>query len=306
MEKHEIKEILKLPVEELILKANIVRKKALKDKIELCSIMNAKSGMCSEDCKFCTQSSHYNTSVNIYSLKSKDEIIEESKKASINGVKRFSIVTSGNKLTKEELNIIAKSIEYIRNKLDILPCASLGAIDKKDLCMLKNAGLVRYHHNLETSERYYPYIVSTHKYEQRINTIRLAKDIGLEVCSGGIFGIGETWDDCIDMALCLKDLNIDAVPLNFLVKIKGTPLENEPKISVLDALKIISIFRIILVDKDIKIIAGRETILKDFQGMMFFSGANGIMMGGYLTTQGRLVKEDWDLINNMRRLWKEK
>ena len=171
--------------------------------------------------------------------------------------------------------------------------------------MLKEAGLSRYHHNIETSANFYPKIISTHTFEERIDTIRAAKETGLEVCSGGIIGMGEDWQDRIDMAFSLKELDVDSVPINLLVPIKGTPLESIETISCNDAIKAICIFRIILKDKIIKIAAGRETILKDFQGLGFIAGANGMLIGGYLTIKGAGIEQDHELIKEIKRIWKE-
>ncbi len=170
--------------------------------------------------------------------------------------------------------------------------------------MLKDAGLSRYHHNIETSENFYPQVVSTHSFQERINTIRLAKEVGLEVCSGGIIGMGETWPDRIDMAYTLKKLNVDSVPLNFLVPIVGTGFESLEPISAEAALRTVAIFRIILKDKVIKIAAGRESILKNHQAQGFRAGANGMLIGGYLTIKGKSIEEDYRLIKEIESLWK--
>lgn len=164
---------------------------------------------------------------------------------------------------------------------------------------------MRYHHNIETSENFYPRIVSTHSFKERIDTIRLAKEVGLEICSGGIVGMGESWQDRLDMACILRDLEVDSVPINFLVPIKGTPLGSVEPITYNDAIRTICIFRIILKDKIIKIAAGREVILKDLQNQGFMAGANGMLIGGYLTVKGQRLEEDYRLIEQIRSLWKE-
>ena len=171
--------------------------------------------------------------------------------------------------------------------------------------MLKEAGLVRYHHNIETSPNFYKKIVSTHSFKERIRTIEAAKAVGLEVCSGGIIGMGETWPDRLNMALILKKLGVDSIPLNFLVPIKGTPLEKTKSITVSDAIRTIAIFRIILKDKAIKVAAGRESVLGDFQSLGFMAGANGMLIGGYLTVKGRSIEEDYKLIRQIKEVWKK-
>lgn len=304
-DKNNDKELLKLPLTELISQANKIRKEFIGHNLELCSIVNAKSGLCGEDCKFCAQSSRHSANISTYSLIEKEKIIEAAQKAKEIGAEKFGIVTSGNRLTKKELEEIARAISEIRKKIDIIVCASLGSLKKKEIKILKEAGLTRYHHNIETSPNFYPQIVSTHKFKERIDTIKAAKEAGLEVCSGGIIGMGETWQDRIDMAYLLKKLNVDSIPINFLVPIKGTSLESVEPISCNDAIRAICIFRIILRNKIIKIAAGREAVLKDFQGLGFMAGANGMLIGGYLTIKGQDIEEDYELIKEIKRIWKE-
>lgn len=305
MDASKIEKLLLLPTEDLISLASKVRRKGVGKRLETCGIINAKSGSCSEDCKFCAQSAHHSADILEYPLKGTREIVSEAFRAKKNGAKRFGIVTSGNLLTKEEVSLVARAVKEIKETVGILPCASLGKLAKEDFILLKNAGLTRYHHNIETSERFYPFIVSTHDYKERISTVKNAKEAGLEVCSGGILGMGETWQDRVSMALLLKELRVDSVPLNFLVPIKGTPMEGAEKISALEAVRVIALFRIMLEEADIKIAAGRETVLKDFQGMMYSAGANGMMVGGYLTVAGRSPEEDKALIKEVEKLWSE-
>jgi biotin synthase len=221
------------------------------------------------------------------------------------GAAHYGIVTSGNRLQAGEIDFLAGVIAEIKKRIGIAVCASLGKLTGPELQVLKDAGLSRYHHNIETSERFYPQVVSTHRFQDRIDTISAAKEAGLEVCSGGIIGMGETWQDRIDMASLLRRLEVDSVPINILVPIRGTPLENLHIVSCRDAIKTICLFRIILRDKIIKIAAGRETILKDFQALGFMAGANGMLIGGYLTVPGRDVAEDYKLIEEIKELWKE-
>jgi len=305
MKAEEINCLLNKPLLELIAFADKIRRDSIGSKFELCNIINAKSGLCSEDCKFCAQSSRHSADIPIYPLKKKNQIVKAAQQAKEIGAGKFGIVTSGNRLKASELDIIAQAISEIKSKVGIEVCASLGALEKCELAILKEAGLSRYHHNIETSARFYPRIVSTHSFEGKINTIRAAKEAGLEVCSGGIIGMGESWQDRIDMALLLKKLNVDSIPINLLVPIKGTPLESLNPISCIDAIRTICIFRIILKDKIIKIAAGRETILKDFQALGLMAGANGMLIGGYLTIKGRDVAEDRRLIEEVEKIWLE-
>ena len=295
--------LLKAPLAELILEANKIRKEFAGPELEVCGIMNAKSGLCGEDCKFCAQSAKYFTNGQVYPLKTKKEIVSAARKVKDSGAENFGIVKSGNKLNLKELEVMADAVYEIKNKIGLTVCCSLGALDKESLKMLKECGLQRYHHNIETSKNFYPNIVSTHIFGERVKTIKLAKEAGLEVCSGGIIGMGESWQDRIDMVSILKGLDVDSVPINFLVPIKGTPFESLSPISCNDAIRTICIFRIILKDKIIKIAAGRETVLKDFQGMGFMAGANGMLIGGYLTIKGRSIKEDQNFISEIKTLW---
>ncbi|MGA1979807.1 MAG: biotin synthase BioB [Sedimentisphaerales bacterium] len=297
--------LLNAPLEELISRANKVRKKFIGNKLELCNILNARSGLCPEDCKFCAQSARHHADVPTYPLKGEKEIIEAAQKAKAIGAEKFGIVTSGNRLTDREVNVVAQAISEIKDRIGIAVCASLGAMEKSQLQLLKEAGLSRYHHNIETSRRFYPHIVSTHSFDERVNTINSAKQVGLEVCSGGIIGMGETWQDRIDMAYTLKDLDVDSVPLNILIPIMGTPLEFATPLSVDDAIRTICIFRIILKDKIIKIAAGREAILKDSQLNAFIAGANGMLIGGYLTVKGANLDADYALVKEIKKVWTE-
>ena len=303
MNDKEIDDLLGLPFSELINMADQIREECVGSKIELCSIINAKSGLCSEDCKFCAQSARHASGINTYPLKTKEEMLQAALRAKDIGAERFDIVTSGDSLSKEELNVITDAIWEITNKLGIRMCASLGKMSEEELILLKKAGLSRYHHNLETSPSYFNKIVTTHTFHDRVNTIRAAKKAGLEVCSGGIIGMGETLDDRIDLALMLKELDVDSVPINILVPIKGTPLGSLNPLSSTEAIRTIALFRIILQDKIIKIAAGRESILKDFQGLAFMAGANGMLIGGYLTIKGRSLDEDAGLVREIKRLW---
>ena len=301
--KLDIEFLLNSPLSELVSYADKIRKDAVGGGFELCNIINAKSGLCSEDCKFCAQSARHCCEIATYELKEKGQIVEAARRGRDIGAEKFGIVTSGNRLDEKELDIIARAIAEIKKEVGITVCGSLGALDRSELARLKEAGLTRYHHNIETSAGFYGHIVSSHNFEERIATIKAAKDVGLEVCSGGIIGMGESWQDRIDMALLLKELDVDSACINLLVPIAGTQLESIKPISCMDAVRTICIFRIILVDKSIKIAAGRETILKDFQALGFMAGANGMLIGGYLTVKGREVTEDRQLVKEIEKLW---
>lgn len=295
--------VLELPLTELIAMADKVRRDFAGSSIELCTIMNVKSGLCGEDCKFCAQARDHRTHALAYPLKKKAEILRQARHAQDIGAERFAVVTSGSCVSDEELGGICDIIFEIRDKIGIKMCASLGMLYKDSFCRLKQAGLSRYHHNLETSPEYFPLIVSTHTFQDRVDTVKAAKCAGLEVCSGGIIGMGEALEDRIRLAIWLKELDVDAVPINILVSIPGTPLENCAALSPKEIIRTIAIFRVILENKRIKIAAGREASLKELQALAFFAGANGMLIGGYLTTRGRSVRKDWELVKQVKDLW---
>jgi len=280
---------------DLFASANKIRQHFKGNIIGLCSIANAKSGACPEDCSFCAQSSRSKAEIEVYPLLSKEIVIQKAMEVKDSAIKRFSIVTSGRKVSRKNLAEIAEMISEI-SKLGILPCASLGLLNAEELLMLKSAGLDRYHHNLETSKGFFPRICSTHTFSDKIRTIEAAKSVGLSVCSGGIFGMGETWQDRIDMAFSLKELDIDSVPINFLIPVKGTALAHRKRLHPFDALKIVSLYRFILPRKEIRICGGRIQILGEFNSMLFLAGADGMISGNYLTTQGRNPEDDLRLI----------
>ncbi|KJR41869.1 biotin synthase [Candidatus Magnetoovum chiemensis] len=292
---------------ELFVCANAIRHHYRSNVIDLCSITNAKSGGCGEDCAFCAQSFASKADIDTYPLKDIDHVLSYAKTAKENKTRRFCIVTAGKKVNVSELEQIAKMIKGIK-ALNLLPCATLGLLHTDELDMLKNAGLLRYHHNLETSKAYFPHICTTHTYADKIKTLRAARLAGLSLCSGGIFGMGETWSDRINMAYALKDLDVDSVPINFLTPIKGAPISNRKNpalealdpIEALEALKIISLYRFILPDKEIRICGGRLQTLGELNSLIFMAGADGLLIGNYLTTLGRHPKEDLKLIKNLR------
>lgn len=270
----------------------------------LCSILNAKSGQCSEDCRFCAQSAHFKTAAPVYPLLEKTQVVAAAWTAKINGAGHFSLVTSGRGLKGRDLEQVAGLITAIRQEVGIKVCASLGILAYQDFVMLKEAGMCRYHHNLETSEAFFPRIATTHTFGERVDTILAAKQAGLEVCAGGIFGLGETEDDRVDMALTLGGLEVDSVPINLLIPLPGTPLAGHPPLSVLEILRSIALYRLLLPEIPIRLAAGRETALGDFLSSAFWAGADGMMIGGYLTEKGRLPEMDLRFVDMVRELWK--
>jgi biotin synthase len=277
--------------------ANKIRQTFRGDSIDLCAIVNAKSGACPEDCSYCAQSSRSATETTVYPLINKNAVIEKAKEARDAGVKRFCIVTSGRKTGKDELKEICLMIKDIRG-IGLLPCSTLGLLNKDELEFLKDSGLDRYHHNLETSERFFPEICRTHTYSDKLRTIDAAMSAGISVCSGGIFGMGETWEDRIDMALKLKELGTDSVPINYLIPVKGTPMGEQDMLNPFEALKIVSLYRFILPQKQIRICGGRTQVLGEFNSMVFMAGADSLLTGNYLTTTGRTFSDDRLLIKD--------
>ena len=271
--------------------------------ISLCSIMNAKSGQCSEDCRFCVQSAHFKTAAPVYPLLGRDEVLAAARAAKENGAGHFSLVTSGRGLGGRDLERVAELVAAIRQEVGIKVCASLGILTHRDLALLKEAGMSRYHHNLETSEAFFPHIVTTHTFAERVDTIMAAKAVGLEVCAGGIFGLGESEDDRVAMALTLRGLEVDSVPINILIPLAGTPLADCPPLPILDILRSIALYRLLLPAIPIRLAAGRETALQDFLSSAFLAGADGMMIGGYLTERGRLPAMDMHFVQMIRELW---
>lgn len=299
----EIAELIEMPIADLKRRADVIRHENIGDNIDLCSIANAKSGKCSEDCKFCAQSGHYNTVIDEYSLLDEKVLMEAARKAKAASAQRFGIVTSGRTLSSAEVGELCRTIKRLRSSSGMEICLSLGTLTEGALRDLREAGAVRYHHNLETSESFYPQVVTTHPYSLRIETVKRAKKVGFQVCSGGIFGLGESWEDRIDLALELKRLKVESVPLNFLVPIKGTPMEDKGPLSNEEALRIVCIYRILIPEATIKVAAGRESVLESAQKEIFLSGCNGMLIGGYLTVRGRTVKEDKALIKEVKQIW---
>ncbi len=280
--------------------ANKIRLKYFGHHVKACSIVSARQGQCTEDCSFCSQSSRYRTGIEAFPLVDADKILDAARCAEQAGSSSLGIVTSGYSVNEPaDFDTICKSIKTVSANTCIHPHGSFGVLTREMAEALAKCGLKRLNQNLETSERFFPNICSTHTFTDRVNTIRVAKEAGLEICSGAIFGIGEEAEDRIDLAFTLKDLDVDVVPLNFLHPISGTPMENSIPLSPMESLKIISVFRFILPDKEIKIAGGREKNLRDLQSWMFYAGANSAMMGNYLTTTGRRIEDDRQMIKDL-------
>ncbi len=284
---------------DLLAAAGRVRDYFRGSRVDLCSIVNAKSGACTEDCSYCAQSAHHSTNAPVYPLISVERIAEAAESAKKNGAKRFCIVTSGRGIeSSDDLESIARGIERV-GTIGLSPCATLGTLTGGQLSYLKDAGLHRYHHNIETSRDYFPQICTTHSFGERLEVLRNALGLGLSVCSGGILGMGESMHDRIDMAFTLRELDVDSVPLNFLMPISGTPLGTIPAIKPLDALRSIALFRLILPNKEIRICAGRGIALGQLHPLIFLAGADGFMIGNYLTQNGLNPQQDLKMLQDL-------
>lgn len=292
-------EIALLPDSEtpgLLLAARTVRRAFLGDASHHCAIANAKSGRCSENCAFCAQSSHWPTDTPVYAMLDYATLVARGEAAAAWGVRCFSLVTSGLRLSAHEMETICQVVETLRQRTKLEIAASLGLLSEEDARCLRKAGLVRYHHNLETAASFFPRICSTHTYAEDIATVRRAKAHGFSVCCGGILGLGEGWSERIELACTLRDLEVDRVPLNFLTPIPKTPLAGQPLLPPAHALKSIALFRLLLPRAGITIAGGRSRVLGDYQSWTLLAGATGYMLGNYLTTPGRDLAADHTML----------
>ncbi|OPY68444.1 MAG: Biotin synthase [Syntrophorhabdaceae bacterium PtaU1.Bin034] len=268
-------------------------------RINLCGIINAKSGRCPENCKFCAQSIHYETDAPVYDMVSRGEIVGAAKKMKGDGAHMFGIITSGTRIeSEEEWEEIYQAVREIK-AAGIKPCVSLGLLDKERARALKAAGLYRYHHNLETARSFFDNICTTHEYQEDIDTVLAAKEAGLATCCGGIIGLGESMEQRMELAVTLKELNVDSVPVNILNPRPGTPLMGTPALHPIEILITISIYRFLLPDKDIKLCGGKETNLRQLLPLGIVAGANSLMTGNYLTTPGRETSVDIEMIEDL-------
>lgn len=284
----------------LFAEANRIRERFLGSGIFLCSIINAKSGRCPENCSFCSQSAHHATDAPVYPLVDEERIVACAKEAESAGSSCYGIITSGTGISRgEELERILRAIRRIKAETSISPSCSLGIIDRDTALALKEAGMETYHHNLETARSFFPNVCTTHDYQEDVDTVRVTREAGLKVCCGGIFGLGENAAQRVELALTLRELGVDSVPLNFLNPIPGTRLEGADNITPLECLRTVALFRLILPDRKISVCGGRDKNLRDLQSWIFMAGASGAMVGNYLTTAGRPVEQDWQMLRDL-------
>jgi biotin synthase len=283
--------LLDQPLEDLRQSAKAITSRFFKEKVELCCISNGKCGGCTEDCKFCAQSRRFDTAVGKGRLKTVDEFFAEAKYNNDRGVHRFSIVTSGPRLSPSEVKLVGEAYKKISSELKISCCGSLGLLSRDQLQYLKDCGLTRFHNNLETSRRFFPQICTTHTYDQKLETLRAARDVGLDVCSGCIIGMGENFEDRIDIAFTLREVGSVSTPINILNPIKGTPLENRPILGEEEIERTVALFRHILPHTVLRTAGGR-LLIRDFYTKLFDFGINAEITGDMLTTKGLTIASD--------------
>lgn len=283
-------------ITELCTEADRIRSALCGNRADLCSIINGKSGSCSENCKFCAQSAHHCTEIEHYGFLDESKILDECEYNALKGVDRFSIVTAGRTLSGSDFAKALSAYRKMSGKISL--CASHGLLTDEQFKQLREAGVSRYHCNIETSEQFFPQICTTHTYADKIECIKRAQKNGLEVCSGGIIGMGETWADRIDMALSLAELDVHSIPLNVLISVKNTPLENAVKLSGNDILRTIAVFRFINPTADIRLAGGRNLLEKSGE-KAFRSGANSAITGDMLTTSGNGIDSDIKMLTEI-------
>ncbi len=295
--------VLGLPQSEiwrLLAVSEKVRRRFKSDQVRLCSIVNAKSGLCSEDCAFCSQSSRSKASIEKYPLLEEEEIVMAARDAKERGAREFSIVTSGFSMRGgRELERVGNAISRIASEVGLETCVSLGALSADNVSFLLSRGLRSVHHNLETARGFFPSICTTHDYEEDIRAVREAKAAGAWVCCGGIFGLGESATDRVELAMTLRELDVDSIPVNFLNPIEGTPLNGKSDLTPYCCLKIIVMMRLCHPSREIIVCGGREVNLRDMQGLIFAAGASGMMIGNYLTTSGRPAEDDLRMVEDL-------
>lgn len=286
------------PLEELCTAADEIRQHFCGNGFDICTIINGKSGKCSEDCQYCAQSAHYHTGAEEYPLLSTEEITAQAEYNDEKGVLRYSIVTSGKRLSDKEVDRMCESIRDIKEKTGIAVCVSFGLLDEEQYRKLKEAGAERVHNNLESSRNYFPKVCTTHTFDDKIAALKAARAAGLSVCSGGIMGLGETMEDRIDMVLTARELGVRSIPVNLLNPIPGTPYENNPRLTQDDMRRIVAVFRFLVPDASIRLAGGRG-LLPDKGRACFKSGANAAISGDMLTTAGITVGQDMEMLKEL-------
>lgn len=292
-------------VYDLFYAAHKVRRHFHGNRVTFCSIIPAKFGNCSEDCAFCAQSAHFDTGIEAHAMMEPKDVVAAITFARDNGASAFGIVNSGRGPTRKEWPQLMEVVRAVNEVDGICHCVDIGTISEEQARELKAAGVRRVNHNIEASREFYPKIVTTHTWQERVETVKTVKRAGLEACCGCIFGMGESVEDRVSVAFSLKELNPNVVPLNFLYPIAGTPLEKTPRLRPMEILKIIATMRLILPKQDLKVAGGREKNLRDLQSWIFYVGATSGLIGNYLATAGRPNAEDLRLIEDLELSWHE-
>lgn len=296
--KQEAFQLYEQPLEELCEAADEIRQMFCKNRFDLCTIINGKSGRCSENCKYCAQSACYHTEIEEYPLLGTEQITKQAKYNEKQGALRYSIVTSGKALNDAEIEQICHSVRNIRQESKIAVCVSGGLLKKEQFQKLKEAGVTRIHNNLETSRRNFPNVCTSHTYEQKIESVLAALETGLEVCSGGILGMGESVEDRIALALEIRKLGVRSMPVNILNPIPGTPYEKNPILTESEIRRMVAVFRFLLPDAWIRLAGGRG-LLPDKGRSCFISGANAAISGDMLTTAGITIERDLQMLQEL-------
>ncbi len=285
-------------LDELSSAANEIREHFSGSDFDMCGVISLKNGQCSEDCRYCSQSTCALYKVEPHALLSQEEVLEHARLRAEQGVRHYCLVSVGRKMGNRELDRVCEIVRALCRETDLRICVSLGLLDEEQFRRLKDAGVKRIHNNLETSAGYFPQICTSHTYEDKLETLRAAKRTGVEICCGGIFGIGETMEDRIDMALTIRDLDVQSIPVNLLEAVPGTPMEHMPPLEDSLVQRIIAVYRFILPDKYIRLAAGRDN-LKDTGIACFRSGSNAAITGDMLTVQGITVEQDLHTIREL-------
>jgi biotin synthase len=290
-------------VYDLFYAAHKVRRHFHGNRVTFCSILPTKFGNCSEDCAFCAQSAHFDTGIEPHPMMEPEKVEGAIRFARDHGASAFGIVNSGRGPSKKEWPELMEVVRKVNEVEGICHCVDIGTLNEEQARELKAAGVRRVNHNIESSREFYPKIVTTHTWEERVETVNLVKRVGLEACCGCIFGMGETLEDRVSVAFSLKELNPNVVPVNFLHPIKGTPLEGVPKLKPMEILKIVATMRLILPRQDLKVAGGREKNLRDLQSWIFYVGATSALIGNYLATSGRPHGDDLQMIEDLGLMW---
>lgn len=296
LSKEELLNLYNMDLDELLK----ISSKYVKDTVEFCSIVNARNGKCSQNCKYCAQSSHYRTDIESYPLIPVEDVVKAAEHSRDNNADRFAVVTSGKTPDEEDFDKVVALIKAVNNVDGIKSCASIGILDEKQAKALANAGLKRFHHNINTSKSYYPSVCTTHTWEDRLNTCKLIKKYGMELCCGVILGMGETVEQRVEMAMELAEIEPDSIPINILMPIPETPFENyHDKIDEENVLRTLAVFKIANPNAVLRFCGGRMRLSQENQEKALMSCVEGILIGNYLTTIGKEPHEDVETVKKL-------